>query len=125
MSETKPTAAELAILCVLWERGCATVREVHDALSATQQTGYTTVLKLMQIMHRKGLLVRDDSAMAHVYAPATPEAQTKMALVRDFLDDVFDGSAQQLVLRALSVKPSTPEELAEIRHLLDRLENDA
>ncbi|MEZ4702388.1 MAG: BlaI/MecI/CopY family transcriptional regulator [Rhodothermales bacterium] len=120
----RPTDAELAILHVLWERGASTVREVHEALEATQSTGYTTVLKLMQIMHGKGLVTRDDAAKAHVYAAAIPEETIQRNLLESLLDRAFQGSAEKLVLRALSIKPSTPEELAAIRALLDKLEDN-
>ena len=122
MSAPKPTNAELAILTVLWQRGPSTVREVHEALTRDQDTGYTTVLKFLQIMHQKGLVTRDDSARAHVYEAAVSEADTQNSLVKDLLEGAFQGSAQKLVLSALTAKPSTPEELAEIRKLLDKLE---
>ena len=118
---TKPTSAELAILNVLWKRGPSTVREVHEALSREQDTGYTTVLKLLQIMLKKGLVTRDSSERAHVYQAAASEKETQTNLVRDLLDEAFQGSAQKLVLSALAAKPSTPEELDEIRKLLDQL----
>lgn len=116
-----PTDAELAILAVLWRLGPATVREVHEALHPTQGTGYTTVLKLMQLMAQKGLLLRDESQRSHVYRAASPEAQTQRRLLGDLMDRAFAGSAAQLVQRALSVKRASPEELAEIRELLDGL----
>jgi BlaI family transcriptional regulator, penicillinase repressor len=119
--QTLPTDAELAILGVLWRRGPSTVREVHDALSPIQGTGYTTVLKLMQLMAQKGLVVRDESQRSHVYRPATAEAQTQRRLVGELMDKAFAGSAAQLVMRALSVKRATKGELDEIRHLLDEL----
>ncbi|HWO11893.1 MAG TPA: BlaI/MecI/CopY family transcriptional regulator [Polyangiaceae bacterium] len=118
---TLPTDAELAILGVLWRRGPSTVREVHDALSPTQGTGYTTVLKLMQLMAQKGLVIRDESQRSHVYRPASAEAQTQRRLIGDLMDKAFSGSAAQLVMRALSVKPASKGELEEIRHLLDEL----
>jgi predicted transcriptional regulator len=116
-----PTDAELAILTVLWRLGPATVRDVHEALHPTQGTGYTTVLKLMQLMAQKGLLARDESQRSHVYRPATTEAQTQRRLLGDLMERAFSGSAGQLVLRALSVKRASPGELAEIRELLDGL----
>jgi predicted transcriptional regulator len=119
--ETLPTDAELAILGVLWRRGPSTVREVHDALSPTQGTGYTTVLKLMQLMAQKGLVIRDESQRSHVYRPASAEAQTQRRLVGDLMDRAFAGSAAQLVMRALSVKRASKGELEEIRHMLDEL----
>jgi BlaI family transcriptional regulator, penicillinase repressor len=120
-SPTLPTDAELAILGVLWRRGPSTVREVHDALSPTQGTGYTTVLKLMQLMAQKGLVMRDESQRSHVYRPVSAEAQTQRRLLGDLMDKAFSGSAAQLVMRALSVKRASKGELEQIRHLLDEL----
>lgn len=119
----KPTAAELAILNVLWERGPSTVREVHEALQ-DQKTGYTTVLKMLQIMLDKGLVKRDSSSRAHIYESAFAAEEVQGKLVENLLSDAFQGSAKNLILRALSVKPSTPEELAEIKRLIDKLEED-
>jgi BlaI family transcriptional regulator, penicillinase repressor len=119
-----PTDAELAILRVLWERGPSTVRQVHEELRSTQATGYTTVLKFLQIMTEKGLVTRDDSERTHIYKARAPETQTQRQLVRDLLDRAFSGSARKLVMQALSVKKATPAELAEIRDLLDQLERD-
>jgi predicted transcriptional regulator len=116
-----PTDAELAILSVLWRLGPSTVRAVHEQLSPSQGTGYTTVLKLMQLMAQKGLVVRDESQRSHVYRAASAEAQTQKRLLGDLMERAFDGSASQLVLRALSVKRSSPEELEQIRRLLDEL----
>lgn len=117
-----PTEAELAILQVLWRKGPATVREVHEALKPSRGTGYTTVLKLLQIMTEKGLVERDESQRSHVYRPLLEEQQTKRRLVGDLIDRVFSGSASSLVLNVLSERPASQEELAEIRALLDRLE---
>jgi BlaI family penicillinase repressor len=116
-----PTDAELAILAVLWRRGPCTVRDVHDALSPTQGTGYTTVLKLMQLMAQKGLVTRDESERSHVYHAASGEAQTQRRLLDDLTEKAFAGSAAQLVLRALSAKRASAEELDTIRTLLDEL----
>src|SRR5262245_38689901 len=113
-----PTDAELSILSVLWRQGPSTVRDVHEALSPSQGTGYTTVLKLMQLMAQKGLVLRDESQRSHVYRAAAPEAQTQRRLLGDLMEKAFAGSASQLVLRALSVKRSSPEELRQIRALL-------
>lgn len=118
----RPTDAELAILRVLWRRGPSTVRQVHDVLSAEKPTGYTTVLKFMQIMTEKGLLLRDESRRSHVYRPQRPAEKTQQQLVGDLLDRAFEGSAQRLVMQALNAKKVTPEELAEIRALLDEIE---
>jgi predicted transcriptional regulator len=118
----KPTEAELAILRVLWERGPCTVRDVTEALHAERGTGYTTALKLLQIMTEKGLVRRNDSARSHIYEASAPAEATQRQLVGDLLDRAFGGSARQLVMQALSVKRASREELAEIRRLLDQLE---
>ena len=123
----RPTDAELAILRVLWRRGRGTVREVLDALNADRPhspAGYTTVLKLMQIMGDKGLVVRDESQRTHVYAPVAGEEQTQRRLVKDMIERVFNGSARKLVLHALSARKATPQEIAEIRSLLDEMERN-
>jgi BlaI family penicillinase repressor len=118
----KPTEAELAILRVLWERGPSTVRDVVEALHVSRGTGYTTTLKLMQIMTGKGLVRRDDAARSHVYEASEPAEATQRKLVGDLLEKAFGGSAQQLVIQALAAKRASLEELAEIRRLLDQLE---
>ena len=114
----RPTEAELAILGVLWTKGPSTVRQVNDALSATRETGYTTTLKLMQIMAEKGLVTRDERDRSHVYSAKLSQDQTQRQLVTDLLDRVFDGSAAKLVIQALAAGKTSPEELAEIRKLL-------
>jgi BlaI family transcriptional regulator, penicillinase repressor len=119
-----PTDAELAILTVLWRLGPSTVRDVHEALHPTQGTGYTTVLKLMQLMAQKGLVIRDETSRSHVYRAATAAAQTQRRLIGDLMDRAFAGSASQLVMRALSVKRASPEELEQIRTLLDQLTHE-
>ena len=122
----QPTPAELSILRVLWRRGPSTVRDVQEQLNRDRPkaspTGYTTVLKLMQIMTDKGLVRRDERQRTHVYRADASEEQTQSRLVRDLLDRAFGGSAQKLVLQALSAKPASPEEIAEIRSLLDEIE---
>lgn len=118
----RPTDAELAILRVLWKRGPSTVREVHEDLSANREMGYTTALKLMQIMTEKGLVVRDDANKAHIYEAVQSEEQAQRRLVGDLLDRAFGGSAQKLIMQALSAKKASAEELSEIRKLLDELE---
>jgi predicted transcriptional regulator len=123
-SSPRPTDAELAILRILWARGPSTVRDVHLELSATQQTGYTTILKLLQIMTDKGLVLRDETERAHIYQAAMSEERTQQGLVKDLLEKAFGGSAQKLVLRALSTRKTSPEELAAIRKLLDELEGE-
>lgn len=115
----RPTDSELAILRVLWARGPSTVRQVHEALAKTRDTGYTTTLKLMQIMADKGLVNRNETARTHVYAPAAGEEQTQRQLVKDLADRAFGGSAAALVLRALSAEGTTDDELKEIRRLID------
>jgi BlaI family penicillinase repressor len=120
-----PTGAELAILQVLWDRGPSTVREVHDALYSRDGAGYTTALKLLQVMHGKGLVARDDSERAHVYRPLASRANTQKRFLSDLTQRLFGGSASQLVLHALGEDPpASPEELAEIRSLLARLEQE-
>lgn len=118
----RPTDAELSILRVLWTRGASTVRQVHQALAGGEGVGYTTVLKLLQIMAEKGLVERDASQRAHVFSASASEAATQGHLVGDLLDRAFEGSASRLVLRALSERPASSSELAEIRQLLDSLE---
>ena len=120
--QNKPTEAELAILNVLWERGTSTVRQVQGELEASRGTGYTTTLKLMQIMLEKGLVKRDDSSHAHVYQASYTRGKAQKQLLGQLVDQVFEGSAQQLVMKALSSKKSTPEELAEIKRLIADLE---
>jgi len=114
----RPTDAELAILRVLWARGPSTVRDVHEAL-ASRDTGYTTTLKLMQIMTDKRLVVRDESARSHVYTARVSEASTLRQIVGDLVDRAFGGSAAALVLQALSTRRATPGEIAEIERLID------
>jgi BlaI family transcriptional regulator, penicillinase repressor len=116
-----PTEAELAILNVLWNRGSSTVREVHSALQG-RGTGYTTVLKQMQLMTEKGLLARSERFRSHVYEARIPRKRTQLLLTRDLLERVFEGSAKNLVLGALTSQPISPRELAEIRDMLDKFE---
>ncbi len=118
-----PTDKELAILKVLWDIGPATVRQVHDRLSVTEKTGYTTTLKLMQIMTEKELLIRDESTFKHIYKPATSEEKTEKNIIGEVMEKVFAGSAEKLVMRALTSKKVSPEELQKIRELLDNMEN--
>jgi predicted transcriptional regulator len=115
---TRPTDAELAILGVLWERGPSTVRQVHEALAAARETGYTTTLKLMQIMAEKGLVRRDESARTHVYAARVPQVETQRQLVSDLADRAFGGSAAALVMQALNAGTASPDDLAEIQRLI-------
>ena len=119
-----PTEAELEILQVVWEKGTATVGEVNEAINALRRTGYTTTLKLMQIMTEKGLLVRDDSNRPHRFRASSSKEKTQRKLVKDLLKRAFDGSAAQLVLRALSTQPATRDDLEKIRGVLDKLEGE-
>jgi len=121
----RPTDSELEILRVLWKRGPSTVREVHEELSKTRGTGYTTVLKLMQIMTDKGLLRRNEEQRAHVYEASMPQAETQRMLVSELLDKAFGGSAANLMMQALASKPASAEELSSIRQLLDEYERGA
>jgi predicted transcriptional regulator len=117
----RPTDTELSILTVLWERGPSTVREVHDELIKAQPAGYTTVLKMLQIMIDKGLVIRDESERAHVYTARLTEQKTQRQLVTDLLDRAFGGSSAKLVMQALSTKRATAEELSEIRAMLQKI----
>ena len=116
----KPTDAELAILRVLWELGPSTVRQVQETLEKDRPTGYTTALKMLQIMTEKGLVQRNATERTHVYWARRSEQQTQRQLVGDLLERAFDGSAARLVMQALATRRATPEELAEIRRLLDQ-----
>ena len=122
--ETRPTNSELEILHVLWRRGPSAVKDVHASLSETRTTGYTTVLKLMQIMADKGLVERDEENRAHIYRAAITESDVQQGFTDDLVHRVFGGSAHRLALHALGSKKATPEELAEIRRLLDTLEGE-
>jgi predicted transcriptional regulator len=118
-STPRPTDAELAILRVLWERGPSTVRQVHEVLDRERPTGYTTALKMLQIMTEKGLVRRDASDRTHIYHPRLSQEQTQRQLVRDLLDRAFGGSASKLVMQALATRRASAEELLEIRRLID------
>ena len=118
-----PTDAELEILGVLWANGPSTVRAVHEVLNTRKPVGYTTALKLLQIMHEKGLVVRNESTRTHVYAAAVAREQTQSALLKDLVARAFGGSASALVLGALATQPASADEVAEIRRLLDELES--
>ena len=121
----KPTEAELEILTVLWSRGPATVREVHEVIAARKPTQYTTILKLLQIMAEKGLVLRNEKQRAHVYEPAKPREWTQQQLAGDLLQRGFDGSARTLMMGALSARKASKEELAELRKLLEEYEKGA
>ncbi len=118
----KPTASELEILHVLWTRGPSTVREVHTALSEKREIGYTTVLKLLQIMTEKELVIRNEDQRAHVYEARQPADRTKRQIASDVLQRVFEGSASDMMLHALAGRPTSPKELEELRQLLDEFE---
>ena len=120
----RPTDAELAILRVLWQRGPSTVRQICEQLNRERPTGYTTVLKFLQIMTDKGLVERDETRRTHVYTPRLTEEKTQQQLVGDLLERAFGGSARKLIMQALASKKTSPKELAEIRKLLKELEGE-
>lgn len=115
----RPSDGELAILRVLWSRGFSTVRDVHTELSKDRDMGYTTVLKLMQIMVEKGLVARDERARSHTYRPLQGEAETQRCLLKELLHKAFAGSRRDLVLQALEAEPASAEELEDIREMLN------
>ena len=116
----RPTEAELELLQILWEKEPATVRDIYEALNQERPSGYTTVLKLLQIMTTKGLVVRDEAARAHVYRAAFSQDAMQSRLLKDLSNRLFGGSAAQLALHALSMDPASEDELAEVRALLER-----
>lgn len=120
--QIKPTESELEILGILWERGASTVREVHEILEQRKEAGYTTTLKLMQIMHEKGLLKRDASAKTHIYQADVSQERTQQQLLNKMINTVFNGSATQLVMQALGHHRSSQEELEQIRQYLNEME---
>lgn len=120
----RPTDSELAILRVIWRIGPSTVREIHEQMEGEPQVGYTTVLKLLQIMAEKRLVTRDESQRAHVYAAAVPEESTQQQLVGDLVERAFGGSALRLVMSALAERPADAGELAEVRELLERMQKE-
>ena len=122
LKPSKPTDAELTILKALWSQGPSTVREVWEHLDPGQHTGYTNILKLLQIMLEKGLVKRNDAARSHVYEAAVSEDQTQRQVVRQVMERLFSGSARKLVMQALAVKKASPTELEEIRQLLNEME---
>ncbi len=121
----RPTAAELEILTVLWDRGPSTVRDVHDTISGRKPTQYTTVLKLLQIMAEKGIVARNEDARAHLYHASRPMEWTQRQLAGDLLERAFGGSASSLMMGALASRKTSRKELAEIRQLLDDYEKGA
>jgi BlaI family transcriptional regulator, penicillinase repressor len=118
----KPTDAELEILCVLWSRGPSTVRDVHEVIADRKPTQYTTVLKQLQVMAEKGLVLRDESQRSHVYQASRPRDWTQRQLAGDLLRRAFEGSASELVMGALSAQRTSKRELAELRRMLDEYE---
>ena len=122
MKTATPTTAELAILQVLWRKGPSTVREVHEAVYADTDIGYTSALKIMQNMLAKGLASRSEEARQHVYAAAVSERPTLNRLVRGWMDSAFDGSSLALAMQALDARPVAPEELARLKAMIEKLE---
>lgn len=118
----RPTRRELAILRALWDGGPSTVRELTAALNKEKPTGYTTALKMLQVMHEKGLVMRDESKRPQVYRARYSQEQTQTHLVRDLVQRAFDGSVKAMVMHALATRPSSPEELEEVEKLIDRIE---
>ncbi len=121
-SSTQPTEVELEILGALWETGKATAREIHDRISKTRDTNYSTTVKMLAVMLQKGLVKRDEKAQPHVYRPALTRAKTGKRLLDDLIEKVYEGSAMSLVLQALSSGKATKEELDEVRRMLDQME---
>lgn len=119
VKSTIPTATELAILQVFWKHGPLTVRDVHEHLSRSESMGYTSVLKMLQVMHKKGLVKRNEEQRSHVYRSARPAEQIQRGLVRNLVDSAFAGSASDLVVRALSSKKLSKDEVEKIRRLID------
>ncbi len=125
ISYMKPTESELEILNILWAKGPSTVRVVHEELSKEKDAGYTTTLKLMQIMHKKGLLNREEEQRSHIYTSAVDEKEAKGALIDRFLDAAFNGSASELVMQALGRNKTSKEELDKIKDLIKKMEGGA
>jgi BlaI family transcriptional regulator, penicillinase repressor len=121
IKKLKPTESELEILQILWDKENATVREVHEELSKNKDSGYTTTLKLLQIMFEKGLVTRDDSSKTHIYQPAVTKQKTQKQLLDKMIDTLFAGSSTQLVLQALGNQKTSKDELNEIQKYLDNL----
>ncbi len=124
-NQFKPTEAELEILAVLWERETATVKEVHEQLNQRKPSGYTTVLKTMQIMAEKGFVRRETAGKAHVYTAAIEQAATQKRFAGDLMQKLFGGSAARLVMRVLETEPASQDELQQIRLMLDEAEQKA
>ncbi|WP_063670362.1 BlaI/MecI/CopY family transcriptional regulator [Dyella thiooxydans] len=122
MKTAAPTTAELAVLQVLWRRGPSTVREVHEAVYGDTDTGYTSALKIMQNMLAKGLVTRSEDVRQHVYSAAVSERPTLNRLVRGWMDSAFAGSSLALAMQALDARPVAPEELAQLKAMIEKLE---
>ena len=120
-----PTPVELDILRILWQHGPSTVRDVYSHMSKDREMAYTTTLKMLQIMTEKGLVEREEAGKAHIYTARQNEERTQRSMVGEFMDRAFGGAAQKLVMQALTSRKTSPEELAEIRRLLDRLEEES
>ncbi len=120
----KPTESELEVLQILWSNGASTVRQVNDQLNEQREVGYTTTLKIMQIMAEKGLVIRDTSSRTHVYKAKEEEGSAKNHILKDFIKSTFSGSATELILQALGSSKPTQSELEEIRSLIDKLQNE-
>jgi len=119
----QPTKTELSILNILWDNGPSTVREVHDTMNRSEASGYTTALKMLQVMHQKGQVVRNDSQRAHIYSAAVSKDETQSQFLTDLVDRLFDGSTSQLVMQALGNAPKAEdEELERIRELIAKFE---
>ena len=121
IKKLKPTESELEILTILWDKENATVRDVHEELSKNKDSGYTTTLKLLQIMFEKGLVTRDDSNKTHIYQPAVTKQKTQKQFLDKMINSLFAGSSTQLVLQALGNQKATKDELEEIQKYLDNL----
>jgi predicted transcriptional regulator len=121
---SQPTDVELQILAVLWEQGPSTVRQVHDALAAQRETGYSTTLKMIQVMREKGLVVRDDSVRPQLYSAAETKTQTQLQMLDDLAQKAFGGSAKKLVMRMLSANRVSAEELAEMQRLIEKAKGE-
>lgn len=120
---SKPTEAELEILSLLWEMKEASVRQIHERLAETKDTGYTTTLKIMQIMHAKGMVTRDEESRTHIYRPTVQQGETQKSLVKNLMATAFGGSAKSLVMHALGQENPSKAEIDEIRAFLDQIEN--
>lgn len=122
MKKLKPTDSELEVLQILWEKKVATVREINDLLNLEKEVGYTTTLKIMQIMHEKGLLSRESSGRQHIYKAEVQQTEVQQSLLGRFIDATFKGDATALVMQALGNHNTSHEELAQIKALIEKME---